>query len=407
MQPTSLLDGSRRFNALNDGLTEYRQYWQLQAFSYLELPWREQEPELCAWLDGLSQEQVQAYAKNKPLLIKALSHFLPNIEHLAALGLFSALRTATVAGRDITIPSRFSSHIKGRKWLQIQKFVAASNNSDKTLEWCAGKGHLGRLLAYKQQQPVTSVEWLPELCEHGQQLAESNHLPVSYLQADVLSGDADHLLCAHGSAVALHACGELHLHLIRQGAQAKINQLVIAPCCYHLIPQSRYQPLSTLAKQSQLCLTHQDLRFPLQETVVAGARIQRLRQVELSWRLGFDCLQRKVTGVEQYMPVPSIAKKRLSGSFREFCQWAAFEKSLSLPSELDYGYYLQLGCDRLDLLAKIELVQQPFKAAVEAWLILDRALFLQEQGYEVELGTFCERALTPRNLMIRACLRNK
>ena len=29
-------------------------------------------------------------------------------------------------------------------------------------------------------------------------------------------------------------------------------------------------------------------------------------------------------------------------------------------------------------------------------------MFLEEQGYDVRLGTFCERQLTPRNLLIDA-----
>ena len=37
-------------------------------------------------------------------------------------------------------------------------------------------------------------------------------------------------------------------------------------------------------------------------------------------------------------------------------------------------------------------------------LLLDRALYLQEQGYHVRLGTFCPHSLTPRNLLISARL---
>ena len=40
-------------------------------------------------------------------------------------------------------------------------------------------------------------------------------------------------------------------------------------------------------------------------------------------------------------------------------------------------------------------------------LVLDYALFLEEQGYTVRLGTFCERALTPRNLLLDAVKRKR
>ena len=36
------------------------------------------------------------------------------------------------------------------------------------------------------------------------------------------------------------------------------------------------------------------------------------------------------------------------------------------------------------------------------WLVLDLALGLEEAGFEVQVGTFCDRELTPRNLMVLA-----
>jgi len=50
----------------------------------------------------------------------------------------------------------------------------------------------------------------------------------------------------------------------------------------------------------------------------------------------------------------------------------------------------------------LDLVRFLFRRPLEIWLALDRALFLQEQGYQVELGTFCPRHATPRNILIVA-----
>ncbi len=49
------------------------------------------------------------------------------------------------------------------------------------------------------------------------------------------------------SVVALHACGELHVHLLRQASQQGCRHLAVAPCCYNRIPGEHYQPLSTAA----------------------------------------------------------------------------------------------------------------------------------------------------------------
>jgi hypothetical protein len=48
------------------------------------------------------------------------------------------------------------------------------------------------------------------------------------------------------------------------------------------------------------------------------------------------------------------------------------------------------------------LVRGLFRRPLELWLVLDRALYLEENGYAVQVGEFCDSQLTPRNLMVLA-----
>ncbi|MNF11686.1 hypothetical protein D3C80_2129510 [compost metagenome] len=50
----------------------------------------------------------------------------------------------------------------------------------------------------------------------------------------------------------------------------------------------------------------------------------------------------------------------------------------------------------------LELPRSLFRRPLELWLLLDRALFLEEQGYQVMLGSFCQAQLTPRNILLLA-----
>ncbi|OSM51335.1 hypothetical protein WH06_17110, partial [Aeromonas salmonicida subsp. salmonicida] len=203
-------------------------------------------------------------------------------------------------------------------------------------------------------------------------------------------------------AMALHACGELHTHLLSLVAERGAQGVTISPCCYHLIRGTHYRPLSAAAKASALALAKADLRLPLQETVTAGARISRLREQEVVWRLGFDCLQRQVRGVNEYLPVPNMQKSLLTGSFEAFCEWAAERKGIALPVGMDLAAFLAMGEARYGDVARMELVRHLFRRPLEIWLVLDRALFLQEHGYRVEVGEFCDKPMTPRNVLIRA-----
>ncbi|MGL5186035.1 MAG: methyltransferase, partial [Plesiomonas shigelloides] len=85
-------------------------------------------------------------------------------------------------------------------------------------------------------------------------------------------------------AVGLHACGELHMQLLRHGIHAACEAMTISPCCYHKISAEHYQPMSQVANQSTLQLSRHDLRLSLQESVTGGERIRRLRRLEVSYR---------------------------------------------------------------------------------------------------------------------------
>ena len=72
------------------------------------------------------------------------------------------------------------------------------------------------------------------------------------------------------------------------------------------------------------------------------------------------------------------------------------------PAAIDWPLWERRGFQRLAEVRNLELLRGLFRRPLEVWLVLDQALFLQEQGYSVTLGTFCPASLTPRNLLLSA-----
>ncbi len=81
---------------------------------------------------------------------------------------------------------------------------------------------------------------------------------------------------------------------------------------------------------------------------------------------------------------------------------AWLERELQLPEPSDWQQLEQQGWQRLAQVRNLELLPGLFRRPLEVWLLLDRALFMQEQGYRVQVGQFCEQQLTPRNLLLLA-----
>lgn len=392
-------DAAALFYQLTQLLRQYRQYWQLVPFSCYELPWQQ---ELTTLLWSLDEPQLTQIDQQPALQLQYLGDFFPE---LAAVPLFMEADRSGIYRELASLPFWLTNGIGGRKLQQIDAISSVLPESSlPLLEWCAGKGHLGRMLAYRSGRQVTSVEWQQALCDEGQALALQYQLPQKLIQADVLQPDIVSLLQHEQQVVALHACGQLHIQLLEKAAQAQCSLLTVVPCCYHLIPTEYYQPLSSAGLQADLKLSLHDLKLAVQGQVTAGERISRLRQTETEWRLAWQALREDLTGQTEYKPLASAGKHWFQGQFSDFASWAAQQHQVVLPAQPDWQHYLALGQQRSRIARRIELVRHLFRRPLELWLVLDKALFLQEQGYQVELKAFCDYQVTPRNLMLEAHL---
>lgn len=399
------------FRRLSELLQATTHLWRPLAFYQLELPWQANLPTLAQSLEQLSMVEAEELQSND----KALAHFLsPHIPQ--ALALHDLCQLPLSPQRELSpYPHSFDRDIPGRKWQQVQAYVGAVFNECKPLpilEWCGGKGHLGRCACQQLAVSGVSFDINDALVTKGQALSTHFDVPLQHKIADALQKSGGKLIGKQQHALALHACGGLHLALIEQAINRGTQQLSIAPCCYHLFlnenswsdTNGSYLPQSKLACSLDLSLTATDLRTCVQQTVTAPEHDRRLRKTLQAWRLGFDLLQRDISGLNEYLPVPTLANRWAKTSFKEVCIHIAELKKISLPdlSESDWLHWEEKGQQRLQWVTAFDLVRMAFRRPLELWLVLDRALRLEEAGYKVKLSEFCSTSLTPRNILIQA-----
>ncbi|KAA0013839.1 methyltransferase [Billgrantia pellis] len=389
-----------RFRRLTEHLAEWQLLWRPLPFMHRQLPWRERYPGLAECLLGLGESEVERLQAD-PWRNSPLRDWLP-VDELAEL---VALPSLDAAGA--TLPEAWGRHVGGRKWRQIDAFVRRLPLSpgESVVEWCAGKGHLARALVRRYGIEATGLEWQPALCEKGRRLATDQGVALQMQEQDVLASDAARWLGPGTHVAALHACGDLHLHLLELAA-ATGSSVSLAPCCYQRTRDATYRPLSrrgaSLYAEHALSFSREDLALAVQETVTAPQGVRRNRERASAWRLGFDALQRQLRGVDAYLPVPSLAYGRVPQSFEAFCRWAAARKSIPLRGDVMWERYEREGWRRQAEVARLELVRHVFRRPLEIWLLLDRQCRMEEAGFRTELGVFCAPELTPRNLLLRA-----
>lgn len=392
-----------RFQFINDCLIDNQSLWRFDPFQssiHPVLPWQEQYPDLCQWLASLSPLEIERLKEKPEEALAEISAYLPVLKLLSE---HTHLETVPLQGLDLD--RGLDSGVPGRKLEQIVAMGEAaiqSHYGEEWLEWCSGKGYLGRILTTQTDQPVTSFEYQQSLCDSGQSAANEHQWKMTFIQGDAFDAKAKAVFKPTQHAVALHACGDLHVRLLQYGCEAGVSAMTISPCCYHLIQGETYQPLSEIAQHSTLVLSKQELRIPLQQTVTGGERVRRHRQQEMIFRLGFDLITRQVLGIEEYQPVPSIRKSQLSEGFEAFCLWAAEKKAIDISQSIDFNKFETLAEQRFWHMERMSLVQLVFQRPLELWLALDKVLYLEQRGYRASLSEFCAKTVTPRNILICA-----
>jgi hypothetical protein len=392
-----------RFNRLSTLLVKHAAIWKTPVFQMACVSFPPQQQALTNFVMTLSDAEVEFLQANDQHLLARITHCFPDAAQLA-----ECIDFPGTSGRNIQPPRFWNTDIPGRKEQQILAFSEALGTINlPLLEWCCGKQHLSRFLGEVHSQGATGLDIDADLINQANALARKRHLHA-FIQSeccDVLSSQAERFIERDQHLIALHACGGLHTRMLQLAADKRVARLSLSPCCYHRFNEHPdYQALSSAAQQSGLRLDHEALRLAVRETQTAsGAETQKRKTLQI-WRLGFDSLQRELRQSDRYLPVPSFSQRVLNKGFPVFCQEIAALNGLKLHAETEFSHYLTLGEARFHVYQRRELLRMIFRRALECWLVLDKTLFLEEQGYDCKITRFCPPEISPRNLLIQAKL---
>jgi len=383
-----------RLAALGAWLMHTRSIWSPRPFCG-DPPWLARESSLVAWLLARSENDLESL---EPSLEVARETIHPR---LAAL-----VRDGTTLAQLDPLPVRSSSPsvaraygVPARKWIQLQSFVPRLVPAT-FVDWCAGKGHLGRTIASLWSCAGTALEIDPVLVRAGEALAARERASLDFRSVDVLDPALDTSIVRDRTLVALHACGDLGDRALQVATSASARGFAWAPCCFHR-GREGFTPWSV---EGQVLgqLTKEELRLPTTDETVTSPRSRWQRRTAMAYRLGLDELRAQATGQHAYVSVASVPHSWLSDGFETFCRRMAQQFSVPLPTAPDWDGAERIGRERTARARRLGLVRAAFRRPLEVWLALDRAVWLADQGLEVAVGTFCERPVTPRNVLVSA-----
>jgi len=370
--------------------------WRPQPFKQETPLWAERQPEFAERLLGLDEAVVDRIEADPFALIELVQGEWPE---LAELRPCIDLPMHAADACNAVSPHRLRD-IPGRKQEQIRYFAAAIGEPlAPLLEWCAGKGHLGRILAHQHGLDVLSLEIDPDLCRGGLQLAARDRIADrhGFICADALNAESSRR-CRGRHALALHACGELHRRLVRNVVETGCPALDLAPCCYYRGVDSTYQAFMP----SVLKLTVDDLRLAVTQTVTASTAQRRRSRQAQAWKLAWVALANTLRGSSDwraFRPVPDVWYRH---GFGGFIERMARREGLGLPARIDLAAFEAEGWRRAARMRRFGLVRHAFRRPLELWLAHDMAAYLESHGYRIHLAAFCPQHITPRNIHLAA-----
>lgn len=299
-----------------------------------------------------------------------------------------------VQTEEIKLQSNLKRKLTPKKVHEIQRiksYIANFKSDHKTIiDIGSGAGHLSCALVYDQNKHAYCIDmnerfqkqgqkkidyWLPELKDKMTFVCQKINKNLFY-PAQL---DQDSSL-----VIGLHSCGALSSQII----QSLPRHLINFGCCYHKLTDE--YNLSQIAKQNPISFTGHALT--LAAKCLGTQSIQDIENKFLvkhfRYPVHFFCIDHLHAAPESLGNAKPVDYQGTFLNYLEkYCpQFKNFKISLK---EKETNYYFKAGSLRA-LLGRL----------IELYIVLDRVIFLQENGLDAKVYQFFTPSISPRNLGI-------
>jgi SAM-dependent methyltransferase len=289
-----------------------------------------------------------------------------------------------------------------RKRAQLAQLLAAiaplAQKAKRIVDVGAGSGHLTRLASLLFEREALGIERNETRVVRAQEVAQNLAPSARFEARDAFTSSLD--LQPTDLAMGLHACGELGDRLITSAAEARAS-VVLVSCCLQKIAAPSRAPLNVgidldlprevlglanLTPRDEGVETSLEATLEARRARVALQLLLRARGVEVSTGEAMRGINRRVArhGLRA-LAGPAFALRELS---------PATETELA---HADDRARVEFAAAR-----RLSLPRNALARVVEVAVVLDRARYLEERGFETTVAIAFPAEVSPRNLVLIA-----
>lgn len=293
-----------------------------------------------------------------------------------------------------------------RKRAQVDALASAAREliagAARVVDVGSGHGHLSRELSERFGRPVVGLERSPAFVAKARALGQASRAEdrTDFEVRDVLVHGLD--VHAGDCAVGLHACGELGDAIVKRAAAVGASVALVG-CC---LQKQRADVRAPLVQGGDDAPSLPKTLLGLSNLTARDRGVEASREVNLAARERRLVLHRLLADVGGDPRVGSeiegLNRRAARGDVAQLVARAFAVRGIPAPDASVVASAVE--ATRLDYARarRLALPRALFGRVLEVFVLADRALFLEERGFDVRIGALFPPDVSARNLALVA-----
>lgn len=299
-----------------------------------------------------------------------------------------------------------SNKVKKKKMHEIKQIKAVLDPIENVtiVDIGSGAGHLSENLIHNRKRFSYCIDIDQNLQRVGEKRIKNNaNKNLEKIEFKNICFDENTKFIPETSydkklILGLHACGDLTSDILHYFQKTKSEYILSVGCCYHMITH-KYN-LSRVAKEFGLQFTANAFNLAARCNAVHTEESLALKFKIREYRYGLHCYLYHLGHLDFF----SIGKTKVTDyaeSFGEYAQKYAPDLVISREHAQTF-FESEINTQTTSSLIHTDIFRHVFGRLIETYIVLDRALFLEENNCEVNIHEIFEKQISPRNLAIIA-----
>jgi hypothetical protein len=392
-----------QFIQVSKFLTKYKEIHDVEFLKKYPSPYSDQISKWIYELRGWDFQKLANFETNPtPTEIKdnSFREFIQEIKNLTRLDSLNITETH--------LPTELLKKLKPKKKHEIQTLKTFFDNQIKyktIIDIGGGAAHLSCALVHQSNKNSICVDFDEAIQASGKYKIKKW---LAYLddQVEFVTSKFDENTILKNSfdprdttIVGLHSCGDLSSSLLRFSIKEKIKSIVSFGCCYHKLNNS--YNLSSIAKSHGINFTTNALHLANRSSAKVTKEDIERRFLVRKYRYTLHYYLYDHFNLH-FSAIGNTSKEDYQSEFSNYAR--KYHKGNELDSVTDDELQIFFSCaetqEKVITNILADMIRLNLGRLIEVYLLLDRAIYLEESGRTAQLSECFDRILSPRNIML-------